>query len=133
MQELERAIAEKKKADESFAAEVEVIEDGLECYTGQYLSAKRCFPAWRGDAEAPFLKTAQAALKKSGLVATPFIYPFATNAHQAVKSGLPTIGFGPGMPEDLHIVDEAVEVRQLEAAAAGYQAIAIDFLQAEDR
>lgn len=133
LQELERAIVEKKKADESFAAEAEVIEDGLECYTGQYLSAKRCFPAWRGDAEAPFFKAAQAALKKTGLFATPFIYPLATNAYQAVKTGLPTIGFGPGMPEDLHIVDEAMEVRQLEAAAEGYQAIAIAFLQAEER
>ncbi len=130
LQELERAIAGQKDRTASFAAEV--IEDGLECYTGQYLGAKRFSPAWKGEAETAFFKAAQTSLEKVGLHAAPFVYPMATNAVQAVKAGLPTIGFGPGRPEELHRVDEAIEVAQLEAAAAGYQAIAADFLHSEE-
>ena len=127
---LKASIDSLERTEAGFGAEVELVEDGLECYTGQYLGAKRIFPAWDGDSENDFYKLAQDSLTAAGVQVEPYVYPLPTNATAAaLKTKLPTIGFGPGLVSDMHAVDEAVEIAQLEAAAAGYQAIALRFLR----
>jgi len=72
---------------------------------------------------------AQQALGKAGFTPALSTYTISTNAsYSAAIANIPTIGFGPGCEKDMHIADENLKVNQLTAAAAGYQAIACQFL-----
>ncbi len=127
---IQQVIARLQAEDASFRAEAELAQEGLECYTGQYLGGKRCFAAWLGEADGPFVSGAMAALGEAGIKAKAVVYPMATNgSYCAGTLQLPTLGFGPGRPEDLHVVDEAVALADLFSAARGYQALALHFLQ----
>ena len=124
-----QAIQQLQQQDEDFSGEVEIVEDGLECYTGQYLSAKRFFPAWHLEEEHELVKGALEALRQIGANPAVSTYPFCTNgSYSAGVAGLPTIGFGPGDEAGMHTADEKIQLEQLFAAAAGYQAIACKFL-----
>ncbi|WP_346353989.1 YgeY family selenium metabolism-linked hydrolase [Azotosporobacter soli] len=127
---IHQVIATLQAEDETFRAEAELAQEGLECYTGQYLGSKRCFAAWLNEADGPFFSGAVAALAEAGIKAKPVVYPMATNgSYCAGILQLPTLGFGPGRPEDLHVVDEAVTLADLFSAARGYQALARHFLK----
>lgn len=124
-----KAIGILQQKDATFVAEVGIAQTGLECYTGQYLSGKRFFPGWLLSPEHELVNGAQKALREAGLTSELSTYNISTNAsYCAGVAKLPTIGFGPGREQDMHIADENVEVSQLTAAAAGYQAIACQFL-----
>ena len=63
-----------------------------------------------------------AGLRRAGLDPSIGSYRFCTNAaYSAGVAGVPTIGFGPASESDAHVVDERLELRQLLAAAQGYQ------------
>ena len=124
-----KAIEILQQKDAAFAVEVGIAQTGLECYTGQYLSGKRFFPGWLLPPEHKLVSAAQEALREAGFTSKLSTYNISTNAsYCAAVAKLPTIGFGPGREQDMHIADENVELSQLIAAAAGYQAIACQFL-----
>jgi putative selenium metabolism hydrolase len=51
-------------------------------------------------------------------------YPFCTNgSYFAGERGIPTIGYGPGSPQQAHIENEFIRVTELFAAVDGYAAI----------
>lgn len=132
LQPIYKAIAVLQQQDADFSAEVGIAESGLECYTGQYLSAKRLFPGWMLSPEHKLVTGVREALEKAGLTSKLSTYTISTNAsYSAAIAKVPTIGFGPGCEKDMHIADENLEVIQLTAAAAGYQAIACQFLLAK--
>lgn len=130
---LQQAIETLCTEHDGFRAEVELMEEGLECYTGQYLATKRLFAAWLADPQSPWVDNSLAALRAAGIAAELTVYPMATNASYAGGVvDLPTIGFGPGRLEDLHTVDESLAIDELHAAAAGYQALALLALGAKE-
>jgi putative selenium metabolism hydrolase len=123
------AITLLQKEDTNFDAEVEIVDDGLECYTGQYLFAKRFFPAWALPEEHPLVQASLAALKQSGFSPAVSAYRLCTNgSYSAGVAQIPTIGFGPGEEYGMHVTDEHLRVKQLLGAAVGYQAIACRLL-----
>lgn len=134
LQPIHRAIVVLQHQDADFSAEVGIAESGLECYTGQYLSGKRFFPGWILSPEHELVSGAQQALGEAGFTPALSTYTISTNAsYSAAIANVPTIGFGPGCEKDMHIADENLKVNQLTAAAAGYQAIACQFLLTKEQ
>lgn len=129
LQPIYDAISILQHQDAEFIAEVGIAESGFECYTGQYLSGKRFFPGWILSLEHELVSGSQEALGKAGFAPALSTYTISTNAcYSAGTANIPTIGFGPGCEEEMHTADESLEISQLTAAAAGYQAIACQFL-----
>jgi acetylornithine deacetylase/succinyl-diaminopimelate desuccinylase-like protein len=63
-------------------------------------------------------------LESAGLSPRLGAYRFCTNAaYSAGVAGVPTIGFGPAIEGDAHMVDERVGIEALETAVRGYQGI----------
>jgi putative selenium metabolism hydrolase len=126
---INQAIGILQQQDHSFSAEVGIVQSGLECYTGQYLPGKRFFPAWLVCPEQELVRGSLEALSKAGFASKLSTYKICTNgSYSAAIAKVPTIGFGPGREQDMHIADENLELSQLFAAAAGYQAIACQLL-----
>lgn len=124
-----RAIDIMKQKDLTFNAEVGIVQSGLECYTGQYLPGKRFFPAWLLGPEQELVQSSLEALYNAGFTSELSTYKICTNgSYSAAIAKVPTIGFGPGREQDMHIADENLELSQLFAAAVGYQAIACRLL-----
>ncbi|TFH59939.1 MAG: hypothetical protein E4G90_10155 [Gemmatimonadales bacterium] len=60
----------------------------------------------------------------SGLAPELGAYRFCTNAaYSAGIAGVPTVGFGPALETDAHMVDERLRLTELEAASRGYLGI----------
>jgi acetylornithine deacetylase/succinyl-diaminopimelate desuccinylase-like protein len=53
------------------------------------------------------------------------VWGFCTNGSESMGvRGIPTVGFGPGSPEDAHIVDESVFVDDVSTATEVYRRLA---------
>ena len=95
-----------------------------QAYTGAMLTCTKFFPAWILDTEHPFVQAALRGLRESGLDPQLSAYRFCTNAAYSVgTAGVPTIGFGPGVEADAHVVDERLSLDELEKVASGYRSI----------
>ena len=93
-------------------------------YTGAMLTCTKFFPAWKLKTEHPFVQSALSGLRESGLDPKLSAYRFCTNAAYSVgTAGVPTIGFGPGVEADAHVVDEHLNLDELEKVASGYKGI----------
>jgi len=101
------------------------LTDGKhETYTGASVRGVKFFPAWVFPESEPFVQQTLQGLRSAGLSPKIGAYRFCTNAaYSAGVAGVPTVGFGPAAEADAHIVDERLKVRDLIAAAAGYQGI----------
>jgi len=95
-----------------------------ETYTGATLRGPKFFPAWKLPAEHDLVQDALAGLRQAGLEPTLSAYRFCTNAtYSAGRADIPTVGFGPSVEGQAHVVDEYIELEQLFAAARGYRGI----------
>ncbi len=119
-QEIERLSA----ADPSFHARLSFAKGSEKCHTGSTITGERFFPGWLFNEKEPFIQTALQALRNAGLAPAITQYSFCTNgSHYAGEAGIRTFGFGPSRENLAHTVDEYVEIEQLKAACAGYNAI----------
>ncbi|MDX6593574.1 MAG: hypothetical protein QOJ13_2770 [Gaiellales bacterium] len=100
-------------------ADVHITSTPVRTYTGATIEHRRFLPAWRVSAEQPL---ARAALRAVG--GGRDAYRFCTNGSLTASRGIPTVGYGPGDPEMAHRPDEWIAIKELEAAAAGYTALA---------
>lgn len=93
-------------------------------YTGATLSGPKFFPAWKFPADHAFVQASLAGLQAAGLNSKLSAYRFCTNgAYSAGHANVPTVGFGPSLEEQAHVVDEYIELEQLAKAAQGYLGI----------
>ncbi len=101
------------------------IADGeYTTYTGATLRGPKFFPAWKLEADHPFVQFALAGLRAAGLDPRLGAYRFCTNAaYSARVANVPTVGFGPSPESYAHMVDEYIELTHLYAAARGYLGI----------
>lgn len=126
---IEQCVKALQKEDPAFLAEIQIASASQVCHTGEVLQGKRFFPAWVLPENHKLVVGALEGLRKSGLNPTVTKYSFCTNgSYSAGLAGIPTIGFGPGAEDGAHVVDENIEIAQVNKAAAGYQAIALQFL-----
>lgn len=115
--------------DPEFSSQVYLAQATQRCYTGNLIEAKRFFPAWRFEAESPFVQNALSALETAGISTGISFYSFCTNGSQSAGfRGIPTLGFGPSRENLAHVADEYVEIDQLEKARIGYRVIAANAL-----
>jgi len=127
---LRQCVQELQAEDPAFAAEIQIASASQTCHTGEIMGGKRFFPAWVLPEEHPRVTGALHALRQTGLQPAVTKYSFCTNgSYSAGIAGIPTIGFGPGAEDGAHIRDENIEISQVNRAAAGYQAIAAQFLR----
>ena len=118
------------KADPALQATAEIVSAECRAYTGHSFTFRKFIPAWEMPEDHELVRAAAGALEGAGFGSEPpTYYRFCTNGSWAcVHAGLPTIGFGPASADMAHCVDEYVEIEQLEAAARGYAAIAMELL-----
>jgi len=122
---IQAVIEELRRSDPEFSADIAVVKDRAECYTGAGFTAERFFPAWYYDREAPFVRKALSALRAAGINSSLATYTFCTNASaSAGELHIPSLGFGPSRENQAHVCDEYIEIEQLVKAAHGYAALA---------
>jgi putative selenium metabolism hydrolase len=109
---------------EEFTARIS--NDPVTTYTGVEIEAERFLRGWRLDERHPLAIATVAAVEGAGLPARLGVWGFCTNGSESMGArGIPTVGFGPGWPEDAHVVDESVSVDEVGKAAEVYRGIAI--------
>lgn len=94
-------------------------------YTGLAMEMDPGNPAYELPADHPTLKAAQRVLRTPLGAAPPIgVWGFATDGGHFAKAGYTVIGFGPGDETVVHTTREHIEIAQVEAALAGYAALA---------
>ena len=116
-----------------FKAEASLVESSAVCYTGEVISAKRFFPAWKSDPDSAESRAILAAMENAGLPRSKGVYSFCTNgSHYGGEAGLTVYGFGPSKEEQCHMDDEYIEIAHLQKAAEVYRRICGNLLGLED-
>jgi acetylornithine deacetylase/succinyl-diaminopimelate desuccinylase-like protein len=107
-------------------ANVELLTDRLDCYTGFSMEAEQYFPGWIMAREHWIVKESLNAITY-GLDKKPEIigWRFSTDGiATAGQMNIPTIGFGPGNPNLAHQPNEHIRLKDVLSAAKGYCALA---------
>ncbi len=103
---------------------LKVSDSPIRTYTGLEVPFARDLPSWQLDSAHPLLERLQQAVRAQGLDTTASMWPFCTNGSESAgRRGIPTIGFGPGVESDAHIIDESISVSQLRQAEAVYRGL----------
>ncbi|MDQ1393942.1 MAG: hypothetical protein QOF30_2919 [Acidimicrobiaceae bacterium] len=94
-------------------------------WTGAQFDVPEFCHAWWTDDASPTVVAAGAALVDADLDPAPTHYSFCTNGSlTAGELGIPTIGFGVGLENGAHVVDENVTLDSLAAGVRGFTALA---------
>ncbi len=115
---------------EGIQASVEVVEYDARSYLGYRLHAREAFNPWALDQDHPLLTTASHAAQ-SVLGHAPAItsWAFSTDGvYSMAEAGIPTIGFGPGNPDDAHTVNDHVVLDDVAQAAQIFALLAVMLL-----
>lgn len=120
-------------AREGARAEVEVVEYQATSYAGYTCRARQVYPAWVMAEDHPLVtstvQAVRAQLKRRPRVGR---WDFSTEGvYTAGMAGIPTVGFGPGDPRDIHTADEHVRLADVYAAAEVYARLAAELLGAK--
>ncbi len=101
------------------------------CYTGSPLRGNHYAPAWFLPADSPLLALLSGSLSKAGLPSAVSPRPgFGTNGcYFAGVRDIPSVIYGPSKKEQVHGIDEYIEIKDLVGACRGYYAIASGLLE----
>jgi len=119
-------------AREGARAEVEVVEYQATSYTGYACHVRQVYPAWVMAEDHPLVTSTVHAVREQ-LKHRPRVgrWDFSTEGvYTAGMAGIPTVGFGPGDPRDIHTADEHVRLADVYAAAEVYARLAAELLGA---
>ena len=117
----ESVLAELRALPALQGIDIAIAQGEHDTYTGAVLRGPKFLPAWKLAPDDSFVTAALAGLRTAGLDPLLSAYRFCTNAaYSAGTAHAPTVGFGPGVENLAHVVDEYVEVAQVLAAAQGY-------------
>lgn len=119
-----RRVAEETAGRRGAAARVSLAQAKFTTATGVDVGLDVFAPAWLMPVDSPSAAAAAAGLHDTGLGTEPGYYKFCTNGSaSAGKLLIPTLGYGPGDPDQAHTVDESISVDDLRRGARGYAAI----------
>jgi acetylornithine deacetylase/succinyl-diaminopimelate desuccinylase-like protein len=106
-------------------ATARITAGAVTTYTGRELEGERFLPAWAIPADHSLARAAHAALTAALGSVERSHWGFCTNGSLTAGAlGIPTVGFGPGDPEQAHQADEHIEIAHLERARTGFAALA---------
>lgn len=118
---IEDIIEKHQSLNNNFKASVKISKGKERCYTGEYISGERFFPAWAIENNDDFAKNAIKSAENIGLNPVIRYYSFCTNgSHYAGEAGIKTIGFGPSKESLAHVSNEYVKISDLEKASEFY-------------
>ena len=102
------------------------------CYTGSPIRGNHYAPAWFLPSHSPLLTVLSGALSKAGLPSAVSSRPgFGTNGcFFAGVRDIPTVIYGPSKREQVHGIDEYIEIEDLVTACRGYTAMGEALLKA---
>lgn len=127
-----KALAELRRVltREGIKATIEAPPYRATTYTGLPVEAPQSFPFWMISEDAPLLVTAAHVIEAElGFAPRLVRWDFSTDGVYTMGvAGIPTIGFGPGEERFAHTVDEQIRLRDIEAAAQVYAALAAHLL-----
>jgi len=120
----EQALAQVRALLPSRDFDVEILRYTQPSYTGYQREHDQIFPVWAFDDAHPFVRAGIETARALNLDTTTGKWNFSTNgAYWAGVAKIPSIGFGPGREEDVHIVDEHIRVDDVVRATAWYAAL----------
>ncbi|HEV2356025.1 MAG TPA: YgeY family selenium metabolism-linked hydrolase [bacterium] len=126
-----RAAAQRLKASEtretptSAEYRISIVRSKITTYRGVTLVGDRFAPGWKLGRNHPIVEAALSGLRAAGQPGEPIAYATCTNGSASAGwYGIPTIGYGPGVNERSHGVDEYIAVDELTAGVSGYTALA---------
>lgn len=101
--------------------EVEFLRYTRPSYNGYRREHEQIFPAWTFAESHPLIRAAIETSRAIGLETMTGKWNFSTNgAYWAGVAGIPSVGFGPGEEEIVHMVDERVRVDDVVRATEWY-------------
>jgi putative selenium metabolism hydrolase len=111
-------------------ADLKIVDEKIDCYTGKSLFNHKYFPAWNIDPSTPIIQKAknslESALEREVAITT---WRFSTDGvYTAGVANIPTIGFGPGDENQAHSPNEHLEIDQLIQSAKGNATLALRLL-----
>lgn len=122
--QVEDAIKRAQERIPGLKARTYLAEGQETCWTGETISAKRCFPAWLVEEDSELVQKAMAGLKAAGVEPAISHFSFCTNgSHFCGEAGIPSIGYGPSLESLAHTRDEYIEIDQLVKACHGFESI----------
>ncbi len=117
---------------EGVLATAEITDYEGVSYTGYRSKVRGVFPPWALAIEHPLLQAAAQSLRKTfGHRPEITRWAFSTDGVYTMgQANIPTIGFGPGRPENAHAPNEHVRLDKVHVAARAYAQLAVDLLSA---
>jgi len=111
------------------AVMVDVRQEKQQLFTGKTVAVRNVVNAWTTDPFHPLIERSRQTLAAAGLSAKPIKWQL--NKLEMGTAGsvlvneykIPTVGFGPGLIEQAHAVDECVPLDNIVKAAYGTAAI----------
>lgn len=101
--------------------EVEVLRYTEPSYNGYVREHDQIFPVWAFEESHPSVRAAVETSRALGLDTTTGKWNFSTNgAYWAGTASIPSVGFGPGEEEVVHMIDEHVRVDDVVRATEWY-------------
>ena len=101
--------------------EAEILRYTQPSYNGYVREHAQIFPVWTFEESHPFVRAAVETSRAIGLDTTTGKWNFSTNgAYWAGVAGIPSVGFGPGEEDVVHMVDEHIRVDDVVKAAEWY-------------
>jgi putative selenium metabolism hydrolase len=109
-----------------FKADVKIDTIPINTYAKHKGIHESFVPAWLLDRSSELVRNSLDALKRIGLTDSEIgTYSFCTNGSRSAGiRNIPTLGFGPSLEHQAHVVDEYIEIDQLTKACSGYMALA---------
>lgn len=117
----EQALAQVRALLPAQDFEVEFLRYTQPSYNGYLREHEQIFPVWTFEESHPFVRAAIETSRTLGWDTTTGKWNFSTNgAYWAGIAGIPSVGFGPGEEETVHMVDEHIRIDDVVRAAEWY-------------
>ena len=121
--QLQNIINELAKADPDFKAEVKIVENKQNFYTGKSVTIENKKDGWKIPKEHPFVAAFASGLKAIGAEVRYKYWHFGTDLPKVVVQDCkPAIGYSAGQEQLIHVPFEKLRTDYMEESIAGYTA-----------